>query len=223
LNKVEKLLFSALLLFLDDDYEKCWLPTIESEIAVFIPKEDPRDQQLQRVQFPIALESINWNQRNNKRAEKRSFSTLFKVQFYDNEEGLPGRHLTRELLVYLVTEKDGDYFEIDVDHLNLLVPDKGMFVSIQVLGYADKQGKLLPNKKYKEIKGRNGMIKIPTNFRPLLPFTDQMEDYRTFTRRAFINGNNWKAFIPNYGIESKLLDQGFANYGIGVVVKAFKD
>ena len=51
--------------------------------------------------------------------------------------------MTNETLVYLVTEKSGDFFEIDVERFNFIVPDNGMFVSIQVLGYANKSIKKL--------------------------------------------------------------------------------
>lgn len=209
--------------FLDDDYYKCWLPTIESEIAVFIPNTISEDQQLQKIQFPIALESKNWKKRNKKNAEKHQFSTLFKVRLYENKDNTPGSPLTNETIVFIASEKNGDFFEINLDHHQIIMPKDGLFVSIQVLGYTNKEGKLLPNKKYKEIKGRDGIVKIPTNFRPLLPFTDQLGEFRTFIKRVFINGNSWDAFKPNNGIESTLLDQGYTNYGVGVTLKVFKD
>jgi len=209
--------------YLDDDYYKCWLPTIASEIAVFIPKEGGAAQQLFKVQFPIALESKNWDKRHKKNAEKKAFSTLFKIRVYNNKEGLPGDALITAPLVVMATEQSGDYFEMNLDDYNVMIPDDGLFVSIQVLGYADTNGKLLPNKKYKEIKAPGGLVKIPTNFRPLLPFTDEIKDYRTFVRRIFILKNQWKAFIPNNGISSTLLDKGFYNYGIGIILKAFKE
>jgi hypothetical protein len=209
--------------YLDDDYYRCWLPTIESEIAVFIPKKTKEDQQLYKVQFPIALESQNWEKRHQKNAEKKAFSTLFKIRVYDNRDGLPGEALITEPLVFIATEKTGDYFEMNLEDYLVMIPDNGLFVSIQVLGYTNAKGKLLANKKYKEIKGPNGMVKIPTNFRPLLPFTDEIKDYRTFVKRIFVLNNQWRAFIPNNGISSTLLDKGFYNYGIGVTLKAFKD
>ena len=126
-------------------------------------------------------------------------------------------------MVYLVTQEAGDLFEIDLDDYSIVVPDEGLFVSVQVLGYADKQGKLLPNKKYKEIRGREGVVKIPTNFRPLLPFTKSIPEYRTYIKRVFINGNKWKQFKPDSGIESTLLDKGYTNYGVGVTLKEFRD
>ncbi|WP_179345991.1 peptidase associated/transthyretin-like domain-containing protein [Winogradskyella ursingii] len=209
--------------YLDDDYYSSWLPTIESEIAVYFPKESSNDQKLTSVLFPIALESKDWKKRKRKNAEKKEFSTLFKVKFYNTENGLPSKTLTYKTIVFRATEKDGDVYELNVEDNNIYIPKGGFFVSLQVLGYTDKAGKLLPNKKYKEIKSKNGVVKIPTNFRPLLPFTDEIETKKTFVKRVFINGNNWVKFDTGNGFKSSLLDKGLYNYGIGIKYKIYKD
>lgn len=210
--------------YLDDDYYNCWLPTIESEIAVYFPKTTTKDQKLSYVFFPIALESKDWEKRNRKNSEKKKFSTLFKVKFYTNNNGVPGKVLTYETIVFRATEKNGDVFDLNVEEYDIYIPKNGFFVSIQVLGYTNKTGKLLPNKKYKEIKSKSGsIIKIPTNFRPLLPFTDEIESKNTFIKRIFINGNNWVKFEKGNGFKSSLLDKGLYNYGIGLTYKTYKD
>ena len=209
--------------YLDDDYYHSWLPTIESEIAVFFNNDDTKEKQLASVNFPIALESRDWKKRKRSNADKRKFSTLFKVVFYKNDNGFPGRPLLNETIVFLTTEKDGDEHVLNVLEHNIKIPESGFFVSLQVLGYTDNKGKLLPNKKYKEIKSKSGVVKIPTNFRPLLPFTDEMEGYRTFVKRVFINGNNWKQFKKGNGFKSNLLDQDLFNYGVGITYKVFKE
>ncbi|MCB0383539.1 MAG: hypothetical protein KDD05_09675 [Psychroserpens sp.] len=209
--------------YLDDDYYKCWLPTIESEIAVFFPNEDEQLKQINSVLFPITLESRDWKKRKRSNADKRPFSTLFKVKFYKNNKGFPGDPLTYSNIVFRATEKNGDEFKLDVSEYDLFIPDNGFFVSLQVLGYTDANGKLLPNKKYKEIKTKNGTVKIPTNFRPLLPFTDEIDAYRTYIKRVFINGNNWVQFKQGNGIESNLLRSDLNNYGIGLMINIYKD
>lgn len=209
--------------YLDDDYYKCWLPTIESEIAVFFPNEDDQLKKINSILFPITLESRDWKKRKRSNADKRPFSTLFKVQFYDNNKGIPGDPLTYTNIVFRVTEKNGDEFELDVSEHDLIIPDSGFFVSIQVLGYTDDNGKLLPNKKYKEIKTKAGIVKIPTNFRPLLPFTDEMDSHRTFIKRVFIHGNNWVQFKKGNGIESSLLRSDLNNYGVGMTFNVYRN
>lgn len=209
--------------YLDDDYYKCWLPTIESEIAVFFPNNDDKLKKVSSILFPITLESRDWKKRKRSNADKRPFSTLFKVKFYKNNNGKPGEPLTYANIVFRATEKNGDEFELDVSEHDLIIPDSGFYVSLQVLGYTDAKGKLLPNKKYKEIKTKTGYVKIPTNFRPLLPFTDEIDDYRTFIKRVFINGNSWVQFKKGNGIESSLLRSDLNNYGIGMTFKVYKD
>lgn len=209
--------------YLDDDYYNCWLPTVESEIAVFFPNYDDRTKKVSKVKFPIALESRDWNKRKRSNSDKKRFSTLFKVQLYNNNDGKPGSVLTYETIVFRTTEKDGYFYELDISNYDIFLPKKGLFVSLQVLGYTDKTGKLLPNKKYKEIKGRNGVVKIPTNFRPLLPFTDKMEIPRTYIKRVFINGNDWQVFKTGSDIKSSLIKKGLINYGIGLDIQVFKD
>ncbi|MBT8325672.1 MAG: hypothetical protein HKP45_02525 [Winogradskyella sp.] len=209
--------------YLDDDYYNCWLPTIESEIAVFIEHPDDKDRQLSSVIFPIALESKDWSQRKRSNADKKKFSTLFNVKFYTNNGGLPGKPLTYETVVFRATQKNGDSYTLDVTDYTLNMPKDGMFVSLQVMGYTDKAGRLLPNKKYKEIKRGSDVVKIPTNFRPLLPFTNEIDPHQTYVKRVFINNNQWVPFKKGSGFKSTLLDKGYYNYGIGYTAKVYKD
>lgn len=209
--------------YLDDDYYHCWLPTIESEIAVFFPNEDEQEKQVVTVHFPITLESKDWEKRKKKNAEKQSFSTLFKTKFYENDNGFPGKELIFKTIVFRATDSGGDVHNLDVSDYDVMMPENGMFVSLQVLGYTDESGKLLPNKKYKEIKSGNEIVKIPTNFRPLLPFTNEVSGTRTFIKRVFVNNNKWSRFEKRSDIQSSLLKSGLNNYGIGLTYNVFKD
>lgn len=209
--------------YLDDDYYHCWLPTIESEIAVYFPNEDGKDKQIITVHFPITLESKDWEKRKKENAEKQPFSTLFKVKFYVNNNGFPGKELIYETVVFRATEKGGDVYNLNVSNYDIFMPGKGMFVSLQVLGYTDNSGKLLPNKKYKEIKTGGEIVRIPTNFRPLLPFTDEIPEPRTYIKRVFVNDNKWTRFEKVSDVQSGLLKAGLNNYGIGLTFNVYKD
>lgn len=209
--------------YLDDDYYHCWLPTIESEIGVYFPNEDAKDKQIVTVHFPITLESKDWEKRKKSNAEKQPFSTLFKAKFYANNNGFPGKELIYETVVFRATEKGGDVYNLDVSNYDIFMPGNGMFVSLQVLGYTDNSGKLLPNKKYKEIKTGGEKVKIPTNFRPLLPFTDEIPERRTYIKRVFVNDNKWTRFEKGSDIQSGLLKAGLNNYGIGLTFNVYKD
>ena len=209
--------------YLDEDYYKCWLPTIESEIAVYFKNPDAKQKKLTQIHFPIALESVDWKKRNKPNAEKKPFSTLFKANVYYNENGFPGKPLTYQNIIFQATEKDGNSLTVDVSDYDILIPESGLFVSIQVLGYTDKTGKLLPNKKYKEIKTGGETVRIPTNFRPLLPFTDEISENNTFIKRVFLDKNQWVQFKKGEINDSSLLKAGLNNYGVGLTFKVFKD
>lgn len=207
---------------LHDDYFKCWLPTIESEIAVFFPNENQKPKQITTLYLPIKTEASNWNDRKKSNAKKRSFSTLFKVHFYDNNNGLPGDVLSYEKIIFRVTEQSEDVFELDITENDIFIPKNGIFASIQILGYTDKQGKLLPNKKYQEVKTRKGIVKVSTTFRPLLPFTNKISAKRTFIKRIFLNNNEWVRYEKKNIPRSKLLAEGLNNYGMGLKMKVYQ-
>lgn len=206
-----------------DDYFKCWLPTIESEIAVFFPNDDKKPKQITSLYLPIKTEASNWNERKKSSAKKRPFSTLFKVHFYENNNGLPGDVLSYEKVIFRVTEASDSVFELNIEDNDIFIPKNGIFVSIQILGYTDKQGKLLPNKKYQEVKTRRGIVKVSTTFRPLLPFTNKIPTKRTFIKRIFLDNNKWIRYEKQNIERSKLLAEGLNNYGIGLKIKAYQN
>ena len=207
---------------LHDDYFKCWLPTIESEIAVFFPNKNQKPKQITTLYLPIKTEASNWKERKKSTAKKRPFSTLFKVHFYENNNGFPGDILSYEKVIFRVTEKSESVFELDITENDIFIPNNGIFVSIQILGYTDKQGKLLPNKKYQEVKTRRGIVKVSTTFRPLLPFTNEISEKRTFIKRIFLDNNKWIRYEKQNIQRSKLLAEGLNNYGMGLKMKVYQ-
>ena len=207
---------------LHEDYFKCWLPTIESEIAVYFPNEEKKTKQITKLYLPIKAEASDWSKRKRANTKKRSFSTLFKVNFYENEDGLPGDILSYEKVVFRVTQDSESVYELDITKNDIFIPKKGIFVAIQILGYTDKLGKLLPNKKYQEVKTRKGIVKVSTTFRPLLPFTNEIHNKRTFIKRIFLNNNKWICFEKKNIANNKLLSAGLNNYGMGMEMKVFQ-
>lgn len=207
---------------LHEDYFKCWLPTIESEIAVFFPNEEKKTKQITKLYLPIKTEASDWSKRKKANTKKRSFSTLFKVNFYENEDGFPGDILSYEKVVFRVTQESESVYELDITENDIFIPKKGIFVSIQILGYTDKLGKLLPNKKYQEIKTRKGIVKVSTTFRPLLPFTNQIPNKRTYTKRIFLDNYKWIRFEKKNVSNNKLLMSGLNNYGMGMEMKVYQ-
>ena len=207
---------------LHDDYFKCWLPTIESEIAVLFSNPEQKTKQITNVYLPVKAEASDWNKRKRASAAKRPFSTLFRLSFYENVNGTPGDPVTYEDIIIRVTEQTNNIIDVDVSEHFVYIPRGGLFVSLQVLGYTDKSGKLLPNKKYKEVKTKKGIVKVSTTFRPLLPFTHQIKEQRTFVKRIFLHNNKWIKYTKQNITNSKLISEGLTNYGIGLKLKVFE-
>ena len=193
-------------------------------IAVFFGNENPsKAKKVNTLLLPIKVESKDWSKRKTKTSKKIPFSTLFRVYFYENDDGLPGDILTYAEIIFRVTESSESVFELDVSSSDIFIPKNGMFVSLQVLGYTDKTGKLLPNKKYREVKTKKGIVKISTTFRPLLPFTDQINTPKTFVKRIFLNDNQWVLFDKKNIQNSNLLLAGLNNYGMGLGLQVYKE
>ncbi len=201
-----------------NDYFRCWLPTVESEIAVFFPRDPLKSTKIASVYLPVMMESA----RGSASGKKQSFSTLFKMQFYKNNNGIPGRRLSGEDIIFRITNKDKTNFELDISEYKVFIPKNGIFISIQVLGYTDKEGKLQHTKKYHEVETRKGIVKVSTTFRPLLPFTDKIDGNLTFTRRIFFKNRTWQRFDEKYSENNILIQKGFMNYGMGIKMYVYE-
>ncbi len=201
-----------------NDYFNCWLPTVESEIAVFFPKSSEKPTKIASVYLPVKVESSNRNA-----SKDQSFSTLFKMQFYNNDNGYPGKRLPYEDIIFNIDNKDKPNFELNVSEYKIYIPKKGVFISIQVLGYADKDGKLQQAKKYHEVETRKGIVKVSTTFRPLLPFTDRINGYKTFTRRIFYKNRTWQRFDREYSKNNNLIKNNNTNYGMGLKLYVYEE
>ncbi len=194
-----------------------WLPTVESEVAILFKRQQKQPTQITKLLLPINAES------KYKTKGKGNYATIFRINFYQNLNGLPGDPMGYENVVFHMNEKEDKVFELDITTKSIFIPEKGIFVALQVLGYADSNGKLAQTKQYREIKTRLGIQKIATSFRPLLPFTDKLKDQNTYVRRIFFNDKKWQIFDKSYNKKSKLIQTGHRNYGMGAAFRVYKN
>ena len=200
------------------EYEDCWLPTVESEIATKIERHERQPTMISKLYIPILLEK---SQRSKNKMRK--FSSIFRVQFYDVEQdGSPSFESLYPSKTFLITEESEKIYELDLTDLKIVVPSAGVFASIQVLGYAKPNGDLINAKKYREIKTRTGYTKVSTTYRPLLPFTDKIDGKKTWVRRIFLNNKKWQLFDLDYNALSKLVRSGHNNYGMGAELRVYE-
>ncbi len=199
------------------DLFACWLPTVESEVAVLFKRYQNNATQISKLYLPINAE------REYKSKGKGNFATIFRIQYYENNGGRPGAAIPYEETVFSINEKEDKIFELDVLSKSVFIPENGIFIALQVLGYAKKDGRLAQTKQYREIKTPRGLQKISTSFRPLLPFVKGMPNQNTFVRRIFLNNKKWQVFNKNYNKNSKLIQSGNRNYGMGAAFKVWED
>jgi hypothetical protein len=199
------------------DHFTSWLPTLESEVAVSINRFEGKPTQISKLIFPINAES------KYKTKGKGKYATVFRVNFYKNQNGYPGEPLGYENVVFSIDDNEDKVFELDLSSKSIFVPENGLFASLQVLGYENSKGKLAQTKQYREVKTARGIQKISTSFRPLLPFTNELSGQRTYVRRIFLNNKKWQVFDKNYNKNSKLIQTGHKNYGMGAEFKVWEN
>lgn len=199
------------------DLFACWLPTVESEVAVLFERYAEHATQISKLFLPINAES------EYKSKGKGNFATIFRIQFYENLGGMPAKQIPYEDVVFSIDEKKDKIFELDVLSKSIFIPEKGIFISLQVLGYANKEGRLVDSKKYREIKTARGVQKISTSFRPLLPFVKGLPNQRTYVRRIFLNNKKWQVFDKTYNKNSKLIQSGHSYYAMGAQYKVWEN
>lgn len=199
------------------DINACWLPTVESEVAVFFERIEGKSSKIATLQLPINAEAQYTSKGKGK------VSTVFRVQFYENDSGKPGLPFPHEKIVFLISDQEDKVFELDILSKRIFIPENGLFASLQVLGYADKNGKLAQSKKYREIKTREGIKRISTAFRPLLPFSNERPQQQTFVRRVFLNNKKWQVFDERYNENSNLIQGNHRNYAMGAIMHVYPD
>lgn len=200
------------------DYEDCWLPTVESEIAIRFDRVEDQPTMIGTLKLPILLEKSQ----RSKKGKMRKFSTLFRVQFYDVEpDGSPAFVSYFPSKTFVINQDSDKIYELDVKDLRIVIPKSGIFAAIQVLGYTKSNGDLINAKKYREIKTSRGITKVSTTYRPLLPFTDEINGKKTWVRRIFLNDKKWQLFDLEYNPMSKLVRNGHDNYGMGAELHVY--
>ncbi len=201
-------------------YHNSWLQTVESEMAVLFTKYENKPTQITTLLLPINVKE----EVAGKVVQVRRFSTLMRVKFYENDNGLPGREISYGNVVFNVNEQEKkDVFELEVLKNNVFIPENGLFVSIQVLGPTDPDGNLIQTKTFNEYETPRGIERIAISFRPLLPLTNQISGQKTLVRRIFFNDKKWQPFDFNYNPNSELLRKGYSNYGMGAKLHVYEE
>lgn len=94
--------------------------------------------------------------------EKIFYKTLYKINFYEVEETSPIKgnqfanlgNLLYSTDILSIDKKDKNKVEVDINQNLILIPNKSVFISIQLIDYLDEENNIIkpPNEKFTKIK-----------------------------------------------------------------------
>ncbi len=131
------------------EYHNSWLQTLESEIAVKFEPFQEKPTQITAILLPVNIRE----EVAGKTFPARPFSTMMRIKFYENNQGLPGNEIAYDNIVFIITEKhQNNVFEVDISQQSVFIPKDGIFIAVQVLGPTDRQGNLAETRIYNEFE-----------------------------------------------------------------------
>jgi hypothetical protein len=152
------------------------------EIAFLI--KPSQNAVLKSISLPMYNKTIDFNTSKigvKQTLKKYTYQSVFKVEFYENNKGVPGNLIPTEEFYVKINEQAKEIFLVNVEHLHLELNTNGIFVSIlNVNSNSDEY-----------IKATN------SNYLPQFCVTNKINKVQTFTRNVFAENKNWKSFKGN--------------------------
>ena len=90
---------------------------------------------IKEIQIPI-----NTKQLGAKREKKRKFRTAFRVQVYENNDGIPGKSLLQQPPMIICNEKSANLLKIQLQEPFPQFGAEGVFIGVEMLGAIDDAG-----------------------------------------------------------------------------------
>ncbi|OYU79185.1 MAG: hypothetical protein CFE23_15215 [Flavobacterium sp. BFFFF1] len=223
----KKFSFSKVAVKTHDHFPKSYLAVAGNEIATLIlGNHHATRSYLTKLKIPTnaSILKVRANDKTKAKEVDEQFSSVFQLQFYENQNGQPGALLGGDPIVITITQKDAKNFEIDLSDKKINVPEEGLFVGLLAIGRADPTGNLLAENPYEERLTKQGYLRIGLAIRPLFPITEDDESSHTFMRYRFrVDGDESWSVYDRYSFSNKNIDIHRAlNLGIGYELKNFE-
>jgi hypothetical protein len=193
---------------------------IGGEIACFIPnKYNNKDVFLNSISIPIVTKTISFDSKligKKQIVKKLDFSALYKVSFYKNENGIPGKELIDETITLIFNQKS-TVIKVNLEIYGIYLPKEGFFVGLLNLGPTNKNGNLIPTSPYVEKMTKNGMMRFSKPVKPYFPVIIKINKANTYSRFSFKDYKEWKKF--------HVLKKGntFQNISLGYELKIYDE
>ncbi len=188
-----------------NDFLKSHRLIVGGELAVLILNNfNSNDVELKSLLIPVITKTISFdNSMSGKvqRVKRLPFSALYKITFYENFGGEPGRQINYENITIVLNEKS-TIANLNLEKYNINLPSEGVFIGILNLGKTDKNGKLVSTSPFEIRKGKNGMVKVVKPTKPYFPVYYKENKNKTFSRYTFEENKDWKIFYRHGKVKS---------------------
>ncbi|WP_445711190.1 hypothetical protein [Flavobacterium sp.] len=103
------------------------------EFAVYIENENKKKVKIKSVLLDIS--------------KKKNFTTVLKIKFYrKNANNEPDILLNNKDIIYYLKEKCNGTIEINIDNENIELPEEGVFLGVECLGFIDRNGNFIDDR-----------------------------------------------------------------------------
>ncbi|WP_179335395.1 peptidase associated/transthyretin-like domain-containing protein [Winogradskyella costae] len=202
----------------DKDFLNSYRNPIGGEIACLIENDySDKEVQMKSVTIPSYNKTMDFAGKKEQVLKRHPFATLYRIVFYTNENGLPGKEITMEPIVILFNEKT-DKLNIDLEQHQIYLPKNGFYLSLLNLGPADTEGNLIPTSPFYEKETKEGLYQFPKYIKPYFPVNYRKSKHSTYRRSSFEDDKSWTLF---YLKESK--KDIINNITLGTELKVFED
>ncbi|MFA7445397.1 MAG: carboxypeptidase-like regulatory domain-containing protein [Flavobacteriaceae bacterium] len=208
-------------------------PQIGNEIAVLIPNEKKQEMTLSKISIPIATNPFrifDKESRKNLNSHEELPYAIVRIRFYSNENNKPYDVLYSDEIIANIHNFNNKFSEIDLESYNIDIPENGLFVGIEFIGFADKNQKYVYFPNYRLIERHGKKIKSPYPLGTCIPIdVKKNKSQQTFIRYSdWDKGGEKLQWLPfteekflklNSEIEKR---KGSANIGLGYELKVYE-
>ncbi|MES2487982.1 MAG: hypothetical protein V4581_18795 [Bacteroidota bacterium] len=189
--------------------------------AVYIPGSS--EGFISNLALPLMKKDFVINTATNDDVFKeRTYKTLVKIEFLDNENGAPGPKFSDFEQVITVGGGNPKLCEVTLDE-NIALPQNGLFVKLTILGKADDAGNMINEMPYDVVTDRDG--KQTHHWKQMQPNFPLYEVSKgqipAYTTNAFVSDGKWKPIDKPLMFDPDEVYNGFS-IGVGYTVIIYK-
>lgn len=171
-------------------------PQIGNEIAVLIPNEKKQEMTLSKISIPIATNPFRIFDKESKNIFKQFEElpyAIVRIRFYSNENKEPHELLYSDEIIANIHNFNEKFSEIDLESHIIDIPENGLFVGIEFIGFADKNQKYVYYPNFRIVERNGKKIKIAHQLGTCIPIDlKKNKNQQTYIRYSDWDNNGEK-------------------------------